>query len=198
VTGPVVTPLMRPEESLQQRALDGVLPREQAAGLAGMLASRPALAQQAAALQALDADLRQISQNTAVLTSEAHSEVGQLRLRQAIMARVATRVPASQVRVRPLDVIYAAAAAVLVFAAYGLTRATVQTLFEQAVVMTWAIGLSLTLGLLLLILPSFLRRAEASLLRTVMRRPIAIGPADILIYRAVGMALVVGGIWLTY
>jgi hypothetical protein len=188
---------MRHQDSLQQRALDGVLPCEQAAGFAEMVASRPALAEQAAALQALDADLRRVT-NAAQSTRGEQRNADHVRLRQAIMARIAARVPASQVRVRPLDVIYASAAAILVFAAYGLTRATVQTLFEQAVVMTWAIGLSLTLGLLLLILPSFLRRAEASLLRTVMRRPITIGPADILIYRAVGMALVVGGIWLTY
>ncbi len=182
---------MRFEDSLQQRALDRVLPRDQAAALAEMVASRPAMAQQAMALQALDADLRQVA-------GHQPASVRQIAVREAIMARVAARVPTTQIRVRPLDVIYAATAAVLVFAAYGLTGATVHTLFEQAVVMTWAIGLSLALGLLLLIIPSFLRQAESSLLSSLMRRPITIGAADILIYRAVGLALVVGGIWLTY
>lgn len=182
---------MRAEDSFQQRALDGVLPRDQAAALADMVASRPALAQQAAALQALHADLRQMA-------GQPSAGERQLAVREAIMARVAARVPAPQVRVRPLDAIYAATAAVLVFAAYGLTGATVHTLLEQAVVMTWAIGLSLTLGLLLLIIPSFLRQAESSLLSSLVRRPVTIGPADVLIYRAVGFALVIGGIWLTY
>ena len=191
ITLRLVKPVMRPEDSLQQRALDGVLPRDQAAALAEMVAGRPALAQQAAALESLHADLR-------LVAGQPPPSERQIAAREAIMARVVARVPATQVRVRPLDVIYAATAAVLVFAAYGLTRATVHTLFEQAVVMTWAIGLSLSLGLLLLIIPGFLRRAESSLLSSLVRSPITIGPADVLIYRAVGLALVVGGIWLTY
>ena len=72
-----------------------------------------------------------------------------------------------------------------------------KTLFEQAVVMTWAIGLSLALGMLLLLVPSLLRNAESSLLGTLLRRPVSVGPADVLVYRAVGAALVVGAVWLT-
>lgn len=182
---------MRAEDRLQQRELDRVLPRDESAALAALTASRPDIAHQAAALQALDADLRAMAKP---LRTADHD----LDLRQRIMARVAQRQPAAQVRVRPLDLVYAASAAVLVFAAYGLTGAAVRTLFEQAVVMTWAIGLSLVLGMLLLAVPSLLRNAESSLLGALLRRPVTVGPADVLVYRAVGAALVVGAVWLTH
>lgn len=186
---------MRPEDCLQQRELDGVLPRDQAAALVALTCDRPAFAKQLAALQDLDADLRRLATSVSASGRQAHHDVV---LRVAIMERVSNRVPATQVRVRPLDLIYAASAAVLALATYGLAGAAVRTLFEQAVVMTWAIGISLSLGLLLLIAPGFLRRAESGVLGTILRRPVAIGPADVLVYRAVGVALVVGGIWLTY
>ena len=186
---------MRSEDRLQQRALDGVLPRDESAALAALMSERPTLAQQSSALLALDTDLRALSSSTLASARQANHDVA---LRAAIMEGVANRIPATQVRVRPLDLIYAASAAVLALATYGVAGATVRTLFEQAVVMTWAMGISLTLGMLLLLIPGVLRRAESGLLGSILRRPVAIGPADVLIYRAVGMALVVGGIWLTY
>ena len=186
---------MRSEDRLQQRALDGVLPRDESAALAALTSERPAFAQHSSALHALDMDLRALSQSVSASARQANHDVV---LRASIMERVANRVPATQVRVRPLDLIYAASAAMLALATYGVAGAAVRTLFEQAVVMTWAIGISLTLGMLLLIIPGVLRRAESGLLGTILRRPVAIGPADVLIYRAVGVALVLGGIWLTY
>ena len=187
--------MMHHDELLQQRELDGVLPRDQSAALAVLTADRSALAQQSIKLQALDADLRSLALTVRTRGQQANHDVA---LRAAIMERVSQRMPATHVRVRPLDLIYATSAAMLALATYGLAGAAVRTLFEQAVVMTWAIGISLTMGLLLLIAPGFLRRAESGMLGTILRRPIAIGPADVLVYRAVGVALVVGGIWLTY
>ncbi len=172
---------------LQQRDLDGVLPPDQAAALAALTAGRPELARQAEHLHEVDADLRRLSRR--------HID-HHVALRLAIMAKVAERTPAAQVRVRPLDLVYAMTAAVIVLATYGLAGATIHTLFAQAVVMTWAIGLSLLLGMILLLIPGFLRQAESSVLGAMMRRPVAIGPADALVYRAVGLALVIGGIWL--
>ncbi len=174
---------------LQQRDLDGVLPPDQAAALAALTAGRPELARQAEQLHEVDADLRRVS--LSLWTNDHH-----LALRSAIMAKVAERTPTAQVRVRPLDLVYAMAAAVLVLATYGLAGATVHTLFAQAVVMTWAVGLSLLLGLIMLLIPGLLRQAESSVLGAMMSRPVAIGPVDALVYRAVGLALVIGGIWL--
>lgn len=186
---------MRSEDRLQQRELDGVLPRDQVAALAVLTSGRPSLAQQSVAMQTLDVDLRTLA---AVVSAPSRRAEYDVVLRGMIMERVANRTPATHLRVRPLDIIYAASAAVLALATFGLAGAAVRTLFEQAVVMTWAIGISLTLGMLLLIVPGFLRRAESGMLGSILRRPVAIGPADVLVYRAVGVALVVGGIWLTY
>lgn len=187
--------MMRSEDRLQQRELDGVLPRDQVAALAVLTRDRPSLAQQSIAMQTLDADLRSLA---AVVSAPSRRAEHNVTLRGLIMERVAHRTPATHLRVRPLDVIYAASAAMLALTTYGLAGAAVRTLFEQAVVMTWAIGISLTLGMLLLIVPGFLRRAESGMLGSILRSPVAIGPADVLVYRAVGVALVVGGIWLTY
>jgi len=182
---------MNPESRLQQRELDGVLPRDQVAALAVLTAEQPNLAAQATALLGLDADLRHLAAPLRQLNHDLH-------VRATIMQRVANRVPVPHLRLRPLDLVYAAAVAVLAIATYGLAGAAVRTLFEQAVVMTWVIGLSLMLGLLLMIAPGFLRQAESGFLAALMRRPVAIGPADVVIYRAVGVVLVIGGIWLTY
>ena len=186
---------MHSEDRLQQRELDGVLPRDQVAALAALTSERPSLAQQSFAMHTLDADLRTLA---AVVSTPSRRAEHDVALRGLIMERVANRTPATHLRVRPLDVIYAVSAAVLALVTYGFAGAAVRTLFEQAVVMTWAIGISLTLGMLLLIVPAFLRRAESGMLGSILRRPVAIGPADVLVYRAVGVALVVGGIWLTY
>lgn len=174
---------MRQYERLLQRLIDGELSRHEAAGLAQLMQGRPELAEQERKLRDL-----------AVLMSlDARHEDGEA-LRSAILLRLPARPPRAEARVRPLDVLYAG----LVIALISTTFAVLKVMTDQAMLLAVLAIISLVAGLALLLMAGWLRQTEAGMLSRLLRRPIAIGPGDVLVYRAVGLALALGGFWLVY
>jgi hypothetical protein len=54
------------------------------------------------------------------------------------------------------------------------------------------------MGAALVCAPARLRAGESGLLSRLLGRPVAIGTADAMVYRAVGASLIVAGLWLAY
>ena len=181
---------MTPQQRLLQRDLDGAMPRSESAAVAGLVAADPALTRVRGDLQQLDADLKQLSAPQTV-TDEAF-------VRAQIMAALPLGLPTRQVQVRPIDMVYAMCVIALVVIAYGTLATASRTILEQTAVLVWLVGFSLLAGLALVLAPAFLRSCESGFLARVLGRPVAIGAADALVYRAVGASLVIGGLWLTW
>jgi hypothetical protein len=181
---------MTPQQRLLQRDLDGVLSRNESAAVAGLAASDSVLVQTQADLQRLDVDLKTLAPPVAV-QDEA-------RFRAQIMAALPAGLPERQLQVRPIDVIYAMCAVALVVIGFGTLATASRTILEQTTLLVWLVGISLVTGLALVVAPGFLRSCESGILGRVLGRPVAIGAADALTYRAVGLSLVVGGLWLTW
>ncbi len=181
---------MHDHHRLLQRDLDGVLGPAESAAVRHLLADRPELAAQAARLHQLDVGLRVVAQP---LRMRAESDAA---VHERICASLPSALPVRQLQVRIIDIVFASAVIGMFFVTYGVVGTAVHTIFQQAVVLTWLIGLSLIAGLALLLAPGLLRSLESGALGRLIGRPIAIGPADVLIYRAAGLSLVVGGLWL--
>ena len=181
---------MTPRQRLLQRDLDGALPRSESAAVAGLVAVDPALMRARGELQQLDADLKRMSASLTV-AEEAY-------LRAQIMAALPLGLPTREVQVRPIDVVYAMCAVALVVIVYGTLATARQTILEQTAVLVWLVGFSLLAGSAMVLAPGFLRSCESGFLARVLGRPVAIGAADALVYRAVGASLVIGGLWLTW
>ena len=181
---------MNPQLRLLQRDLDGALPRSESAAVAGLVAADPALTRARGDLQQLDADLKRMS--------APHAVANEVMVRAHIMAALPPGLPTRQVQVRPLDVVYAMCSVALVVIAYGTVATASQTILEQTAVLVWLVGFSLLAGLALVLAPGFLRSCESGFLARVLGRPVAIGAADALVYRAVGASLVISGLWLTW
>lgn len=172
------------DQRLLQRHLDGRLGRDEAAGLRHMLVARPDLASQAAALDCLDIALR------AQATTQQPPA--------GLAARIATALPArparAPFRLRLRDLIYANMAVGVVALTYAvLATITAQVQLLMALALVGLVG-----GTTVLILAGSLRRAEADALGRLLGRRIAIGRGDVLVYRTVGVALAVGGVWLAH
>lgn len=178
---------------LVQRDLDGALGAAEAAGVRQMMADQPVLAAQAKRLQLLDSKLRELAQP--FVSAPARVTANNL-LHERICARLPQMPPIAQVRVRLVDLVVAVVVAGMLFVGYGVLGTAARSFFQEAVLLTWLIGLSLLAGLAMLLAPGFLRSMESGVLGQLIGRPIAIGPADTLIYRTAGLALVVGGLWL--
>lgn len=180
---------MHDHHRLLQRELDGALGAAEAAGVRQLVADRPDLAQQADRLQRLDADLRGLAQPLSSVTAATV-------LQERICASLPLSPPIAQVSFRLVDLGFAAAVAAMLFVTYGVVGTAARNLFQEAVLLTWMMGLSLIAGLAMVLVPGFLRSLESGVLGRLIGRPIAIGPTDVLVYRAAGFALVVGGLWL--
>jgi hypothetical protein len=173
---------MTPAERLLQRTLDGMADPARSAAAEHL---DPAHLE---ALRRLDAALK--------VRAEPRQRVAPEVVVARIVAALPATAPAAQVRVRPVDILVAVLAATVLAMVYGMVATVSQTILAQTMWLAWAVGLSLGLGLVLLVLPGVLRSWESGLFHRLLGRPIAIGPADALIYRAVGAGLVIGGIWL--
>ncbi len=98
-----------------------------------------------------------------------------------------------QARVTPVELVYAILLVVLVGFGFGLVGNLSSNPLLHFVV---AVG-SLIAGIALFALAGLIRRMEAGLLGHFLHRPIVVGPADLLVYRAIGIGLVIGGVWLS-
>ncbi len=181
---------MQANDRLVQRELDGALPRAEAAAVERMIAGDAQLNRGAESLRGLDADLKRMA------AVERTADRAEFQAR--IVAALPEGAPARQVRVRPIDLVYATSAVVLVALTYGLLGAAVHTLLEQAVVLVWIVAIGLIGGMAMLLAPGLLRALESNTVGRLFGRPVAIGSADVLVYRAAGAALVVGAVWLAY
>ena len=181
---------MHDRDRLLQRELDGALGPAEASAVRRLTQDEPALARTAKDLHALDADLQALAAPLRMAGTDA--------LQGRVLAGLPSAPPARQVRVRPADVMFTVIIAVLVVTTYGILGTAVSSLIQEAVVLTWLMGLSLAAGLALLVAPGFLRAMESGLMGRLLGRPVAIGPADALIYRGAGAALVVGALWLGF
>ncbi len=173
---------MTPAERLLQQTLDGYADPARSAAAEHL---NPA---QLEALRRLDAALKS--------RADQPLRVARDVVVARIVAALPTTAPAAQVRVRPVDALVAVLAATILVMVYGMVATVSQTILAQTLWLAWAVGLSLVVGLALLVVPGLLRSWESGLFHRLLGRPIAIGPADVLIYRAVGAGLVLGGIWL--
>lgn len=181
---------MKANDRLVQRELDGALPRAEAAAVGRMVAGDARLGRGAEALRGLDADLKRLV--------SVERTADRADLQERIVSALPAGLPTRQVRIRPIDLVYALSAVVLVALGYGLLGAAVHTLLEQTVVLVWIVAFGLVGGMGLLLAPGLMRALESNTIGRLISRPVALGAADVLAYRAAGAALVVGAVWLAY
>jgi hypothetical protein len=176
---------MHHDERLLQRLIDGDLSRHEADAMERAALDRPELAQRLRLLRQLHADLAGAARP---LGADQHHD-----LHTRIVQHLPTTRPKPYARIRPIDLVTAATALALVLIAYALFGSIVRGSFA---VLTLAC-ISFVGGSLVLVLAGMLRRMEAGLISRLLGRPIAVGPADLLICRAVGVGLAIGGLYLT-
>jgi anti-sigma factor RsiW len=175
---------MHHEDRLIQRLIDGALSPHEAAALERTVQERPDLAARLGALRALHGDLGVAARP---MSADQHHEL-HLRIAQ----RLPLTRPQSYARIRPIDLMTAAAVLAAVVMGYVLGG----SLVHGGLVSLAAACISFVGGMLVLILAGMLRRIEAGLLARLLGHPVNVGPADLLVTRAVGIGLAIGGILL--
>jgi anti-sigma factor RsiW len=169
-----------------QRLLDGELNAGEASAIERSLRDRPDLAAEHQALSGLH---RAMTAAARPIDPERH---------HALLARITERLPdhrpAAYASLRPADILYTTMVLISIGLGYGL----VGTFLHQSLIVVAFAVVSVVVGCLMIVLASMLRRAESGILSQLLRKPVVIGPADALVYRATGLGLAVGGIWLTY
>jgi hypothetical protein len=177
---------MDPDHLYLQRLLDGELSAREASAMDEALLRSPERAAEHLAHTRLHQLL--LAQRSA-LALQHHQA-----LLTAITERLPAGRPAAYSQVRPLDILVA----VSVFAVIGLGYGIIGTLMHGSLVLVGLAVISVVIGCCLVLMAGMLRRIETGFLNRLLRKPISIGPADALVYRAVGIAFAVGGIWLTH
>jgi len=177
---------MQDQDLHLQRLLDGALSAPEAAGVTSQIASDPRLGARLSALQGLDAQLQDLAQP---MTSASH---------QLLLSRISDALPRSapavHARVRPTDVIMAIAVLAFVMISFG----TAGSLLHGSTVLLALACVGLVSGMLILVLAAMVRRAERGLLRHLLGTAVSLGPADLLVYRAIGIGLSLGGLYLAH
>lgn len=174
---------MDPREQLLQRYRDGRLDRDQAAALERMVSSDPALARQAAGLADLDQGLRRLA---AARPDDHHL------LADRIVAALPPTLPKAEARLSLRDLLVAGTAGGVV----AMTYAVIATITDRLQLLVALALVSLVAGCAIMLLAGSLRRAETGLVGRLLGRRVSVGPGDVLVYRTVGFALAVGGVWL--
>ncbi|MBA2480786.1 MAG: hypothetical protein H0V44_08995 [Planctomycetes bacterium] len=177
---------MNQDALFAQRLIDGELTAGEAAGTERSLRDRPQLAAEHQAL----ADLhRAMTAGARPLDPQHH---------HALLARITEHLPdhrpAAYASLRPADILYTTVVLISIGMGYGL----VGTFMGQSFLVVAFAAISVVIGCLMIIMAGMLRRAESGILSQLLRKPVVIGPADALVYRAAGLGLALGGIWLSY
>jgi anti-sigma factor RsiW len=175
---------MHREDRLLQRLIDGALSPHEAAALERTVQERPDLASRLQALRALHGDLAAVAQP---ISADQHHD-----LHVRILAHLPTTRPKVYARIRPIDLVTAAAVLAVVVMGYVLGG----SMAHGGLVSLAAACLSFVGGLLVLIMAGMLRRLEAGIRARLLGPPVNVGPADLLVTRAVGIGLAIGGILL--
>jgi hypothetical protein len=168
---------------LLQRYRDGRLDRDHAAAVEAMVAGSADLGRQAGALGALDRDLRSL----AARRPEDHH-----LLADRIVAALPPTLPRAETRICLRDLVVATCAGGMV----AMTYAVITIITDRVQLLVALALVSLVAGCAIMLLAGSLRRAESGLLGRLLGRRISVGPGDVLVYRTVGFALAVGGVWL--
>jgi anti-sigma factor RsiW len=176
---------MPDNDILLQRAVDGQLGPAENAAVRCMIAGDPQIAAREQALTGLDQLLRQAAAPRRQLADHQ-------RLRERIMARLPANRPIEQVQLRIGDVVLGTAVIGLLVMTYG----TLGLVLDRSLLLVLLAGISLVAGCGLLAFAGALR-GDLPMLGMLLRRRIAVGPGEVLVYRAIGLTIAVGGIWLT-
>jgi len=172
---------MSHDSLMLQRLVDGALPSHTAAAVKRSLDDRPAAAAECAAI----ADLHNLlGKATKPLSADRHRSQ-----MLAIVNRLPDRAPQPHAKVRVLDMVLAAGIFALLISTSVIMHSTVERSPTHLII---AIA-CLVVGLGVMGLTSMLQRASGIGLRRAVRTPISLGPTHVLAYRAVGLALVIGG-----
>jgi hypothetical protein len=172
---------MSSDALLVQRLVDGALPSHTAAAVERSLVDRP----QAAADRAALADLHTLLGKAAKPLSADQHRLQML----SIVGRLPDRAPQPHAKIRVLDMAVACGLFILLLSTTVFMHSVVE---RSAMHLVGAVG-CLVVGLAVMALASMLQRLSHTSLRRAVRTPISLGPTDILAYRAVGLALVIGG-----
>jgi hypothetical protein len=175
---------MSDRDLLLQRLIDGRLSPAEAAALERTAQDDAAFAERYRLLQTLHQDLAAAA---SPLDGDAHH-----RLLDRIVQHLPAAKPQVYARVSPFDLVLAVSVLGCVAVAIG----AVGSLVRGGVALLAAACISVTVGMLMLALAGMLRRVEAGVLRRLIGRPVTVGPADVLVYRAVGVGLALGGLYL--
>jgi len=177
---------MQDQDLHLQRLLDGALSAPEAAGVTSQVASDPRLGARLGALQNLDAGLQALARP---MTGASH---------QLLLSRISEALPRgappAHARVRPADLIMALAVLAFVMVSFG----TAGSLLHGSTILLALACVGLVSGMLILVLAAMVRRAERGLLRHLLGTAVSLGPADLLVYRAIGVGLALGGLYLAH
>jgi anti-sigma factor RsiW len=177
---------MGPTDRLLQRALDGQLGPAENAGLRSMLAADPA----AATAERTLADLDRLLRSEAAPRRQAEQQTA---LRARIMEGLPAVAPAQQVSLRLGDVVISCALVGMIVTTYGV----MDLVLDRSLLLAVLAAISLLAGCGLLACAGALL-GDLRLLGRLLHRRVVVGPGEVLACRAVGFALAVGGIWLTW
>ncbi len=174
------------EDLHSQRQLDGRLSPGEAAAVDAALARDAARADEASRMRVLHAEL---SAALRPLDLDTH---------HALLTRFAQALPQGAPqpsrRLRTADLVLGVALLCMVGLCFGATGSIAHgTIAAMAIASMGLIG-----GMLLLLIATMLVRNNNGLLSKLLGRKLVIGPADVLLCRAIGLGMVIGGIYLAH
>ncbi len=175
---------MQPNDRLLQRFHDGELTQAEAAGIEHLLAQQPSLLAASQQLDQLDQLLKAHVERT--VTSDP------AELADRIRYHLPTTIPKREVQVSVMHVV--AAVVMVCFVAMGVILADNMKWILHDVVPMWSLALiAMLCGGALLIAARPLLRLEAGIIQWMLRRRLAVGDGEVLVCRALGVALIIGG-----
>jgi anti-sigma factor RsiW len=173
-------------DRLVQRYVDGELSAGQNAAVAELVRSRPETAKTLAQLEYVHEQLTAHAGERFV--SDTHEVMS------ALLARLPTTPPVRQGQLRLLDVSLAAVMiTVIVLRCFGLAGS-----FRDLVPLTILAFASMLAGGLLILMAGPLRATHSGMMKRLLYRRVNVGTGGVAVYRVVGIAIFIGGIWLTH
>lgn len=176
---------MDARERLVQRYVDGVCNRAEAAAVESMTAQDPALAGRLSALRRLDG-LMQARTRCLPVPRDREDLIA------AIVDALPSQSPARQTSLAVGQIVGVAAAVAFVAVAAGLARSSP---LRQLLDLTLVSSLAIILGLVFVLLARPLRDAEGQIFGRLLRRRVRLNAADVVATRVVGIAVILGGLY---
>jgi hypothetical protein len=177
---------MQDQDLHLQRLLDGALSAAEAAGVQSQVASDPQLSKRMDSWQQLHRD---ITASVHPLRAHEHQH-----LLTRITDALPSRAPKAYASIRPSDIVLASS----VLAMISICFATAGSIMHGSTALVALACVGVAAGTCILVLAAMLRRAERGLLRNLLGTSVHLGPADLLIYRAIGIGLALGGMYLAH